>query len=92
MRHKDADVVRKSRPWGIPLEDRALLVAAYWRTNLTKRQLALLFGVPKSAADRIVNHLGPVLALQPRKRFAKNTVLIADGTIRWGDRPISAAA
>lgn len=60
---------------------RALLVAAYWRTNLTMRQLAPLFGVSKSAADRIIDHLGPMLAPQPRKRFAKDTVLIVDGTL-----------
>lgn len=63
------------------MEDRALLVAAYWRTNLTMRQLAPLFGVSKSAADRVIDHLGPMLALQPRKRFAKDTVLIVDGTL-----------
>jgi hypothetical protein len=45
------------------------------------RQLAPLFGVSKSAADRIIDHLGPMLALQPRKRFAKGTVLIVDGTL-----------
>ena len=45
------------------------------------RQLAPLFGVSKSAADRIIDHLGPMLALQPRKRFAKDTVLIVDGTL-----------
>ncbi len=56
-------------------------VATYWRTNLTMRQLAPLFGVSKLAADRIINHLGPMLALQPRKRFAKDTVLIVDGTL-----------
>ncbi|GAA3113769.1 hypothetical protein GCM10010449_39980 [Streptomyces rectiviolaceus] len=77
---KGADAVRKGRPWGLPLEDRALLVTAYWRTNLTMRQLAPLFGVSKSAADRIIDHLGPTLALQQRKRFAKGTVLIVDGT------------
>jgi hypothetical protein len=33
------------------VEDRVLLVAAYWRTNLTLRQIAPLFGVSKSAAD-----------------------------------------
>ncbi len=81
LRREGADAVRKGRPWGLPLEDRALLVAAYWRTNLTMRQLAPLFGVSKSAADRIINHLGPMLALQPRKRFAKDTVLIVDGTL-----------
>jgi hypothetical protein len=58
-----------------------LLVAAYWRTNLTMRQLAPLFGASKSAADGIIDRLGPMLALQPRKRFAKDTVLIVDGTL-----------
>ena len=81
LRREGADPVRKGRPWGLPLEDRVLLVAAYWRTNLTLRQLAPLFGVSKSAADRIIDHLGPLLALQPRKRFRKDTVLIVDGTL-----------
>jgi hypothetical protein len=80
-RREGADAVRKGRPWSLPLEDRALLVAAYWRTNLTMRRLAPLLGVSKSAADRIIDHLGPMLALQPRKRFAKDTVLIVDGTL-----------
>ncbi len=30
--------VRKGRPWSLPLEDRVLLVAAYWWTNLTLRR------------------------------------------------------
>ncbi|WP_406467794.1 transposase [Streptomyces sp. NBC_01594] len=81
LRREGADAVRKGRPWSLPLEDRVLLVAAYWRTNLTMRQLAPLFGVSKSAADRIIDHLGPMLAPQPRKRFAKDTVLIVDGTL-----------
>ncbi|MFG3155371.1 transposase family protein [Streptomyces sp. NPDC048219] len=63
------------------MEDRTLLVTAYWRTNLTMRQLAPLFGISKSAADRIIDHLGPMLALQSRKRFAKDAVLIVDGTL-----------
>lgn len=49
LRREGADPVRKGRPWSLPLEDRVLLVAAYWRTNLTLRQLAPLFGVSKSA-------------------------------------------
>ncbi|GGU13030.1 hypothetical protein GCM10010272_67850 [Streptomyces lateritius] len=81
LRRKGADAVGKGRPWSLQLEDRALLVAAYWRTNLTMRQLAPLFGVSKSAADRIIDHLGPMLALQPRKWFAKDTVLIVEGTL-----------
>lgn len=71
----------KGRPWKLALEDRELLVAAYWRTNLTPRQLAPLFGVSKSAADRVIDDLGPKLALLPRKRFAKDAVLIVDGTL-----------
>jgi hypothetical protein len=63
------------------LEDRVLLVAAYWQTNLTLRQPAPLSGVSKSAADRVIAHLGPSLAFQPRKRFRKGTVLIVDGTL-----------
>ncbi|MFJ3616311.1 transposase [Streptomyces hydrogenans] len=81
LRHEGADAVRRGRPWSLPLEDRVLLVTAYWRTNLTLRQLAPLFGVSKSAADRIISHLGPLLALKPRRRFRKDTVLIVDGTL-----------
>ncbi len=81
LRREGADAVRRGRPWSLPLEDRVLLVTAYWRTNLTLRQLAPLFGVSKSAADRIISHLGPLLAIKPRKRFRKSTVLIVDGTL-----------
>ncbi|MEW1914272.1 transposase [Kitasatospora sp. NPDC085895] len=81
LRCEGADTVRRGRPWSLPLEDRVLLVAAYWRTNLTLRQLAPLFGVSKSAAGRIIDHVGPLLTLNPRRRFRKDTVLIVDGTL-----------
>ncbi|MFE5710686.1 transposase [Streptomyces sp. NPDC056501] len=81
LRREGADAVRRGRPWSLPLEDRVRLVTAYWRTNLTLRQLAPRFGVSKSAADRIIGHLGPLLALKPRRRFRKDTVLIVDGTL-----------
>ncbi|MER7394015.1 transposase [Streptomyces sp. NPDC000151] len=81
VRRETANEARLGRPWSLPLKGRVLLVTAYWRTNLTLRRLAPLFGVSKSAADRIIDHLGPKLALQPRKRFAKDTVLIVDGTL-----------
>ncbi|MET9727492.1 transposase [Streptomyces zaomyceticus] len=81
LRREGADAVRRGRPWSLPLEDRALLGTAYWHTNLTLRQLTPPFGVPKSAADRIIGHLGPLLALKPRRRFRKDTVLIVDGTL-----------
>ncbi len=46
LRREGADAVGRGRPWSLPLEDRVLLVAVYWRTNLTMRQLAPLFGFP----------------------------------------------
>jgi hypothetical protein len=56
-----------------------------WRLRtgepLTLRQLARLFGASKSAADRVIDHLGPKLALQARRRFRKDAVLIVDGTL-----------
>lgn len=80
LRREGADAPGRGRPWKLPLQDRVLLVAAYWRTNLTLRQLAP-FGVSKSAADRVIDHLGPKLALPPRRRFRANAVLIVDGTL-----------
>ena len=81
LRREGASSPGQGRPWGLPLEDRVLLVVAYWRTNLTMRQLASLFGISKSAADRIIDQLGPLIAFQPRRRFAKDTVLVVDGTL-----------
>ena len=80
VRHNRTGGGRTGRPWSLPLDDRVLLVTA-WRTHLTLRRLAPLFGVSKSAADRIVDHLAPLLALPPRKRFRKDTVLIVGGTL-----------
>lgn len=42
LQRQGVDPVRQGRPWSLPLEDRVLLVAAYWRTNLPLRQLAPL--------------------------------------------------
>lgn len=78
---RGAAPVRKGLPWSLPLEDRVLLVAAYWRTDLTPRQLASLFGISKSAAARIIDYLGPSLALQPRRRFREDTALIVEGDL-----------
>ncbi|MFD5016253.1 transposase [Streptomyces chartreusis] len=81
LRRDGVDPVRQGRPWSLPLEDRVLLVTSYWRTILTLRQLAPLFGISKSAANRIIDHLGPSLALRPRQRFRKDNVLIVGGTL-----------
>ncbi len=64
LRHGGADPVRKGRPWSLALEDRVLLLIAYWRTNFTLR--APLFGISKSSADGSIDHLGLSLALRPR--------------------------
>lgn len=79
------------RRWGLPLEDRVLLIAVY-RTNLTLRQVALLFGVSKSAAPRVVEHLAPLLAQAPvTKRHGVDTVLFVDGTlVPTHDRKVTA--
>ncbi|MEU9869424.1 transposase family protein [Actinomadura sp. NPDC048021] len=47
------------------MADRVLLIAVCYRTNLTLRQVALLFGLAKPAAHRVVDHLAPLLALAP---------------------------
>lgn len=72
----------KGRQWSLPLADRVLLVATYYRTNLTTRQLAPLFGVKTAAAHRIIDRLGPFLALAPaRRKYDPDTVLIMDGIL-----------
>jgi hypothetical protein len=69
------------RQWCLPLADRVLLVAVYYRTNLTIRQVAPLFGITDSAAFRIIDRLDEHLALAPVKtKHPTDTVLIADGT------------
>jgi hypothetical protein len=70
------------RQWSLPLADRVLLVATYYRTNLTMRQLAPLFGIRTAAVHRIIDRLGPFLALAPaRRKYGPDTVLIVDGTL-----------
>ncbi len=56
---------RPGRQWFLDLADRVLLVAAYWRTNLTMRQIGPLFGVSHSAVHRVIYALGSLLALTP---------------------------
>lgn len=73
---------RPGRQWCLRLPDRVLLVATYYRTNLTMRQVAPLFGVQQAAVHRIIDRLSPHLALTPtHRRHAPDTVLIVDGTL-----------
>jgi hypothetical protein len=82
------------RPWGLSLTDRVLLTAVYYRTNLTFRQVGLLFGISKSAVHRVVEHLAPLLVLPPvPTRHRAGTVLIVDGTlVPTQDRRVSASS
>jgi hypothetical protein len=74
-------VGRPGRPWALTLPDRVLLVAVYWRTNLTMRQIGPLFGVSHSAAYRAIDTLGPLFALAPVRRRPQDQVAIVDGTL-----------
>ena len=82
------------RRWSLPLADRVLLVAVYYRTNLTYRQVGLLFGVSTSTVDRIVGHLAPLLTLESTsKPHSPHTVLIVDGMlVPTYDRQITASS
>src|SRR5512135_740795 len=73
---------RPGRQWCLDLPDRVLLVATYYRTNLTMRQVAPLFGLQQAAVHRIIDRLGPHPTLTPgNRRHAPGTVLIVDGTL-----------
>lgn len=81
LRREGADHVRRGRPWRLSLEDRVLLVCRQRRTNLTLQQLAPHFGISTSAAGRIIDHVAPSPALQPRQRSHKNSALVVDGRL-----------
>ncbi|RAJ48522.1 DDE superfamily endonuclease [Streptomyces sp. KhCrAH-43] len=53
------------RPWCLPPADRVLPVAVYYRTNLTMRRLAALFGISPATGCRVIHRLWPLLALEP---------------------------
>jgi hypothetical protein len=58
-----------------------LLVAVYWRTNLTMRQIGPLFGISHAAAHRVIDKVGPLLALAPARKRRVDSVAIVDGTL-----------
>ena len=70
-----------------------LLIAAYYRTNLTMRQLAPLFGIKQAAVHRIIARLGPHLALEKTAPPGQGDVLIVDGTlVPTRDRHVGASS
>ncbi|MFJ8982445.1 transposase family protein [Streptomyces sp. NPDC055089] len=83
------------RPWCLPLADRVLLVAVYYRTNLTMRQLAPLFGCSPATVCRVIHRLRPLLAIEPAARPADavERLWIVDGTlIPVRDRKVGASS
>ena len=74
-------LITTARQWHLGLADRALLVAVYWRTNLTMRQIGLLFGVSHSAAHGVIDSLGPLLALAPVRRRRIEQIATLDCTL-----------
>ncbi|MFE0404683.1 transposase family protein [Streptomyces nigra] len=83
------------RPWCLPLAERVLLVAVYYRTNLTMRQLAPLFGCSPATVCRVIQRLGPLLALKPAPSPVPGAdrLWIVDGTlIPVRDRKVAASS
>lgn len=65
LRERGGNVPGGGRPWCPPLADRGLLVAVYYRTNLTIRRLAPLFGISPATVSRVIQRLRPLLVLEP---------------------------
>ncbi|MGV9855538.1 transposase family protein [Streptomyces sp. NPDC003442] len=95
VRERGGDGPRIGRPWCLPLADRVLVVAVYYRTNLTMRQLAPLFGVSPATVCRVIQRLRPLLALGPVSRpvDAADRLWIVDGTlVPVRDRKVGASS
>ncbi|MEW2426361.1 transposase family protein [Streptomyces nigra] len=83
VRERGGNGTLRGRPWSLPLAERVLIVAVYYRTNLTMRQLGPLFGVSSSTVCRVIQRLGPLLAVEPVSRTgeAAERLWIVDGTL-----------
>ncbi|MDX2939889.1 transposase family protein, partial [Streptomyces ipomoeae] len=95
VREQGGDGPGGGRPWCLPLADRVLLVAVYYRTNLTMRQLAPLFGISPATVCRVIQRLRPLLALEPAPRpvAEADRLWIVDGTlIPVRDRSVGASS
>ncbi|MER6441047.1 transposase family protein [Streptomyces sp. NPDC001185] len=95
VRERGGDGPGGGRPWRLPLADRVLLVAVYYRTNLTMRQLAPRFGVSPATVCRTIQRLRPLLAIEPASQPADavDRLWIVDGTlIPVRDRKVGASS
>lgn len=84
---------RPGRQGRLDLAGRVLLVAAYYRTNRSMRQLASLFGISLASVHRVISRLGPHLAPASGRRPGAGQVLIVAGIlIPTHDRQVAASA
>lgn len=83
------------RPWCLLLDERVMLVPVYYRTHLTKQQLAPLFGAPPATVCRVIQKLGPLLTVElvTRPSDAVDRLWSVDGTlIPARDRTVAASS
>ncbi len=72
----------RGRPWALTFPDRVLVSTTYLRTNLTQRQLAVLFDVSQKQVDRVLHDLLPVVGqLLGPPRMDHRELWIVDGTL-----------
>ncbi len=71
------------RPSCLPLADRVLLVAVYYRTNLTMRQLAPLLGISPATVCRVIQRLRPLLAIEPAPQPSRTSNGCGSSTEPW---------
>ncbi len=83
VRDRGGNGTLRGRPWCLSLAERVSVVAVYYRTNLSKRQLRPLFGISSSTVCRVIQRLAPLLALEPVSRpgDAVDRLWIVDGTL-----------
>ncbi|WP_371102744.1 hypothetical protein [Streptomyces sp. PU_AKi4] len=71
VRDRGGNGTPRGRPWCLPLADRVLVVAVYYRTNLTMRRLGPLLALepvsqPGDAADRLWVGDGTLITVRGR--------------------------
>lgn len=73
----------RGRPWATPLARRVVVACASLRTNLTLRELAVVFGMSTSQVHRIVTDLVPRIAalLDMSTTGDRRRTWIVDGTL-----------
>ncbi len=83
VRDRGGNGTLRGRPWSLRLAERVLVVAVYYRTDLTMRQLGPLFGISSATVCRVIQRLGPLLALEfvARPADAADRLWLVDGTL-----------